>query len=311
MIGVRAADGGVAVVEGPDPEGDGVLVEVAGAGICGSDFHIMGLGTRVTLGHEFAGTVDGRPVAVQPFVHCLSCGPCVAGRTALCEPGTQALHGIHRDGGMAEAVLVDPSCLTELPDGLSLDDACLTEPIAVGLHAVHRGRVQPGMRVVVVGGGMVGLVAAAMAGRAGAEVDLVARHPFQYAAAERLGVGTEAGRGYDLAIEAAGSGSALADAVGRTAAGGRVVFSGSYWEPVELPGFALQLGEIDLVPSVYYGHHDGVREFDEAARVLAELPELAPTLITHRFPLSEAAHAFEVAADRSAGAIRVVLEPRG
>ncbi|MEO1065215.1 MAG: alcohol dehydrogenase catalytic domain-containing protein [Actinomycetota bacterium] len=311
MIGVRAAGGAVAAVDVPDPEGDGALVEIAGAGICGSDFHIMGLGTRVTLGHEFAGTVDGRPVAVEPFVHCHACGPCRAGRTALCEPGTQALHGIHRDGGMAEAVLVDPSCLVELPPDLLLGDACLAEPIAVGLHAVHRGGIEPGMRVVVVGGGMVGLVAAAMARRAGADVDLVARHAFQYAAAERLGVGTDAGRRYDLAIEAAGSGSALADAVARTAAGGRVVFSGSYWEPVELPGFALQLGEIDLVPSVYYGHHDGEREFEEAARVLGELPELASTLITHRFPLSEATRAFEVAADRDEGAIRVVLEPRG
>lgn len=311
MIGVRAAEGGVAVVEVPEPEGDGALVEIAAAGICGSDFHIMELGTRVTLGHEFAGIVDGRPVAVQPFVHCLSCGPCRAGRTALCEPGTQALHGIHRDGGMADAVLVDPSCLVELPQGLALADACLAEPIAVGLHAVHRGRIEPGMRVVVVGGGMVGLVAAAMAGRAGAEVDIVARHAAQFAAAERLGVGTDAGRGYDVAIEAAGSGSALDDAAGRVGPGGRIVISGSYWEPVELPGFALQLGEIDLVPSVYYGHHHGVREFDEAAQVLAELPDLAPTLITHRFPLSEAVRAFEVAGDRRAGAIRVVLEPGG
>ncbi|MEM8904856.1 MAG: alcohol dehydrogenase catalytic domain-containing protein, partial [Actinomycetota bacterium] len=273
MIGVRPADGSVEAVEVPDPVGDGVLVEVASAGICGSDLHIMGLGGGVTLGHEFAGYVDGRPVAVQPFVHCLRCEPCLAGRTALCRPGTQALHGIHRDGGMADAVVVDPSCLVELPEGLDVADACLAEPIAVGLHAVHRAAIGPGMRVAVVGAGMVGLVAAAVARRAGAEVDIVARHRFQSAAAERLGVGTDPGRGYDLAIEAAGSGSALADAVGLVRPGGTVVFSGSYWDPVELPGFALQLGEIDLLPSIYYGHHDGVREFDEAAQVLAELPE--------------------------------------
>ncbi|MEM9033767.1 MAG: alcohol dehydrogenase catalytic domain-containing protein [Actinomycetota bacterium] len=302
-------DDGPAAVEVPDPEGDGVLVDVVGAGICGSDFHIMRLGLGTTLGHEFAGRVDGRPVAVQPFVHCLACRSCAAGRTALCEPGTTKLYGIHRNGGMAESVVVDPSCLVELPPELDPSNACLVEPVAVGLHAVHRGTIEPGMRVLVVGAGMVGLMAGALARRAGAEVDIVARHPGQFAAAERLGLGTDPSNGYDAAIEGAGSGAALAAAVDGCVPGGRVVLAGSYWASVELPGFAVQLKEIDLVPSIYYGHHDGVREVDEAAAVLVELPELAETLVTHRFPLADAAQAFEAAADRASGAIRVVIEP--
>ena len=58
-----------------------------------------------------------------------------------------------------------------------------------------------------------------------------------------------------------------------------------------------------------YERHDGVREVDEAAAMLAADPDIAQTLITHRFPLEDAAEAFRVAGDRASGAIKVVLAP--
>ena len=58
-----------------------------------------------------------------------------------------------------------------------------------------------------------------------------------------------------------------------------------------------------------YERHDGVREFEEAAAMLAANPDIAATLVTHRFPLDDAAEAFRVAEDRASGAIKVVLEP--
>jgi threonine dehydrogenase-like Zn-dependent dehydrogenase len=63
------------------------------------------------------------------------------------------------------------------------------------------------------------------------------------------------------------------------------------------------------VPSYTYGHHHGEREFEEAAEVLAAHPELADAIVTHRFPLADAPEAFRTAADRAAGAIKVVIEP--
>jgi threonine dehydrogenase-like Zn-dependent dehydrogenase len=76
-----------------------------------------------------------------------------------------------------------------------------------------------------------------------------------------------------------------------------------------VPGLAVGLKEVTLRPSLYWGCHDGRRETDLAAEVLARLPDLPTALITHRFPLDRAADAFATAADRASGAIKVVVEP--
>jgi threonine dehydrogenase-like Zn-dependent dehydrogenase len=66
---------------------------------------------------------------------------------------------------------------------------------------------------------------------------------------------------------------------------------------------------VSLCPTLLYSRHAGGRDADAAAALLAATPELSRTLITHRFPLDAAAEAFATAADRKAGAIKVVLEP--
>jgi threonine dehydrogenase-like Zn-dependent dehydrogenase len=80
------------------------------------------------------------------------------------------------------------------------------------------------------------------------------------------------------------------------------------WEPAPLP-FMVVLKEVDVLSSIYYGQHGGVREFAQAADVLARHPCLADAIVTHRFGLDEAAEAFRVAADRAAGSIKVLIRP--
>ena len=110
-------------------------------------------------------------------------------------------------------------------------------------------------------------------------------------------------------IEAAGSESALASAVDLAKPSAQVVIPGIYWGPVALPGLTMCLKQVSLCPTTLYGRHAGGRDVDNAAALLATTPELAPTIVTHRFPLEAAAEAFGTAANRSAGAIKVILEP--
>ena len=78
---------------------------------------------------------------------------------------------------------------------------------------------------------------------------------------------------------------------------------------VELDWMPLFHREARLIPSLGYCRHEGGREMEDAAHMLAADPDIARALITHRFPLEDAPEAFRVAGDRTSGAIRVVIEP--
>lgn len=311
MRAVRCPEGSPTVVDIPEPSGDGLIVSVASAGICGSDLHLLNFGLPATFGHEFAGTLpDGTPVAVEPIDPCLMCDACTDGNTQLCVRGPSMAFGVGRDGGMAEKVLVPETSIARLPAGVDAVDGCLVEPLAVAVHGVRRGGVRGTDRVAVIGGGTIGQMALVVAQYAGATVDLLARHERQVEAATRLGAGTVDGNGYDIVIEAAGTASALAEAADRCRPGGTIILLGSYWDgAVEMPGMAIGMKELSLVPAVMYGRSGPSRDVDTAATILGQRPELPGIVITHRFPLDGAAEAFRVAADRSAGAIKVVLEP--
>jgi len=311
MRAVRCPEGQPTVLDVPEPSGDGVIVTVASAGICGSDLHLLKFGLPSTFGHEFAGTLaDGTPVAVEPIDPCHVCDACIEGNTQLCVRGPSMAFGVGRDGGMAEKVIAPASSIALLPSGVSASNGCLVEPLAVAVHGIRRGNVKGTHRVAVIGGGTIGQMALVVAQQTGASVDLSARHEGQVEAALRLGAGTVEGDGYDVVIEAAGTASALAHAAERCRPGGTIVLLGSYWDgSVEMPGMAIGMKELTLVPAVMYGRSGPSRDVDVAATILAQRPELPDVVITHRFPLDAAADAFAVAADRSTGAIKVVLEP--
>jgi threonine dehydrogenase-like Zn-dependent dehydrogenase len=88
-----------------------------------------------------------------------------------------------------------------------------------------------------------------------------------------------------------------------------IAILGTYWEQLAVSAMPISMKELTVVGAYAYGHHAGRREVEDAATLLAAVPELAPALISHRFPLDDAAEAFRVAADRSAGAIKVTLAP--
>ncbi len=308
MRAVRNASPTVEVVEIDEPEGDGVLVRVAATGICASDLNYLRFGSTQIAGHEFAGNLeDGTAVAVEAIFGCGACVQCEQGNFNRCERGVQGL-GMTDPGGMCEWFRAPRRALVPLPLGLAVQDASLVEPASVARHACHMGEIGPGARVAIVGAGAIGILAAASAQAMGAaEVVMVARHPHQHEARERLGTGQPTG-GYDVVIETGGSESGIHRAVELARPGATVVHLGVYGD-ITWPMQESFMKEVALRPSLGYCGHLGGREFAESADMLAARPELVKMLITHRFPIEDAPEAFTVAQDRAKGVFRVVVEP--
>ena len=168
---------GLVVAEVPTPEpGPGeVLVRTLACGICGSDLHalkhaekfvensrragnpwVMDLGRDVVMGHEFCGEiVEHGPETTRA----LKVGTRVCSRPTLMRPtGPQSI-GYSNDnpGGYGEYMRLTETLLLEVPNGLSTEHAALTEPMAVGVHAVAKARLQPDDAPLVIGCGPVGL----------------------------------------------------------------------------------------------------------------------------------------------------------
>lgn len=312
MRAVRGVDGGVAVVEVEEAPGNGELLDMRSTSVCASDLAYLGFGSRKVLGHELAGLrSDGTPVVVEALYGCMECEQCLRGAYNLCPTHGQRALGIAVDGGMAEQFRAPAARLVALPPGLDVRDASIVEPASVSWHALRLAGVGPGKRVAVVGAGALGLLAAAGARYMGADaVALEARHPHQWEAGERLGARAGTEGLYDVVVEAAGTTQSLAQAVDLVAPRGTVVVLGVHFgQVVEVNWRPLFHREASIVPSLGYCGHAQGREMEDAARMLAEEPEIARALITHRFPLEDAVEAFRVAQDRAAGAIRVVIEP--
>jgi len=315
MRALRRLESGLALVDVPPraPGAGEVRVRVRSAGICGSDLHAVlhpAMPLLHTLGHEVAGVLDdGTPVAIWPLTPCGRCDRCAAGEPQQCRGAQWEIYGYGRDGGMADALVVERSTLVPLPSGLPVADACLVEPIACSVHGARRGGLAAGQRVAVIGGGTIGLGFCAVARRQGIAVDLEARHPHQRRAGEALGARLGARGEYDLVVDAVGTAEALARAVALCRPGAVLLLLASYPSGLQLPPHVFSMNEITLVPASAHGTDRDGRDVDAAARLLADAPDVPQTLVTHRFPLADAVHAFDVARDRRAGAIKVVLEP--
>ncbi|ORY66796.1 chaperonin 10-like protein [Leucosporidium creatinivorum] len=160
------------------------LVKVAWCGICGTDLHeyeagpilcpsaskahpITGETLPVCLGHEFSGIITslgaslqgswkvGDRVVVEPVISCHSCYACQHGYNNACTSlGFIGLSGY--GGGLAEYIATDEQYLHKLPEGVSLQDGAMVEPLSVAMHAVEQAGMKKGDTALVLGAGPIG-----------------------------------------------------------------------------------------------------------------------------------------------------------
>jgi L-iditol 2-dehydrogenase len=221
-------------VDQPDIGDDDVLLEVANVGVCGSDLHQWSadhswpVNYPVILGHEFG----GRIMECGKNVVYWNKGDRVVSETAaiidlnnpLSRVGlynldpTRKGFGYGVNGAMTRFVKVPARCLHKVPDSLSFEEACLTEPCCVAYSAVvENTRIKPGDRVIVLGPGTIGILCAAMARLCGAQVAVVglASDRYRLSIAQQYGCDTIAGDARSWAIERDGLGAdVVVDAAG-------------------------------------------------------------------------------------------------
>ncbi|WP_342481665.1 zinc-binding alcohol dehydrogenase family protein [Paenibacillus sp. FSL L8-0340] len=167
----------------PQPQAGEAVVRIRRIGICGTDLHAYrGNQPYFTyprvLGYELSGTIEhiganpeglrvGDQVSVIPYLHCGECRACLSGKTNCCQK--MRVFGVHLDGGMQERAALPVRNLLKT-EGLTLDQAAMLEPLAIGAHAVRRSDLGAGDQVLVIGAGPIGLGVMAMARYTGAQV---------------------------------------------------------------------------------------------------------------------------------------------
>jgi L-iditol 2-dehydrogenase len=321
-----------------------VRVHVGFCGVCGSDIprtFVKGTYSFPTVcGHEFAGTVDavgdgvdqyrpGDRVAVFPLLWCGKCPACELGRYVQCYDYDYL--GSRSDGAFAEYVVAPVRNLLPVPDGVTLEEAAMTEPASVALHAARRGGCTLGQTVAVFGAGPIGLMVAQWARAMGAsqvavfdilpdKIELAKQLGFdlsynsrQFDPVKKIGELT-GGQGAHVCIESAGVPATFLQATAATRRGGRMVILGNPAADVTLPASLISQvmrREIDLV-GTWNSEYSAAGNDDDWRTTLQAMVDktidLLP-LITHRVPLSRAFTALTMMKDGSEFYAKVLIQP--
>lgn len=302
----------------PQLKDDEVLFKVKACGICGSDIpRIFVNGTYhfpTIPGHEFAGEVVGvandkykdligMRATVFPLIPCNECESCNSTRYEMCK--SYDYLGSRSDGAFAEYVRVPVWNLVPIPDSLSYECAAMTEPCAVGVHALRRAQIEVGDVVVIYGPGTIGMFIAQWARAWGAKVLLVGTDVNNWDFIESLGFHDYCnsshedaiewvkkmtnGVGADIAIEAVGVQVTACNCLESVASGGKVIFVGNphsdftfpqntYWQILRK-----QLTIFGTWNSSYSNTHKS--DWNLAVDAMATGKIDAEKLITHRFDL--------------------------
>ncbi len=324
----------------PKPEADELLVRVKAVGICGSDVHGMTgqTGRRIppiVMGHEAAGTVEAAGAAVTKFkpgdrvtfdstIYCNRCRYCLSGKPNLCS--NRKVLGVscdeyRRDGAMADFVAVPEHIVVPLPEGLEFEKAAMVEPVSIAVHAVERAGIHLGDTVVVVGCGIIGLLAVQAARLAGAgrviAVDLV---DYKLEEARRLGADhavnprkTDAveavreltdGEGADVSLEAVGFAPTVDLAIRCARKGGRCVMIGNLTPKGEFPLQVVVQRELDVRGTVA-----SAGEYPACLGLIASGRLDVQRLISKVVPLEEAPRWFALLHEGKERLFKVILTP--
>ena len=327
----------------PDPvigTAHDLLVKVKAVSICGSDVHgfdgstgrrkppiIMGheaAGEVAAVGGEVAGYRPGDRITFDSTIYCGKCFYCQNGQVNLCDK--RMVLGVscdeyRRHGAFAEYVVVPEHICYPLPDGLSYEEAAMTEPAAVAAHAFRLAPAGLNESVAIVGSGLIGLllldvVKASVSGKVFAlDTDENRRKAALARGADAVFdpvdeelnkkiLDLTAGRGVDRVFEAVGATAPIQTALSIVRKGGSIALIGNLSAKIDLPLQRVVTGQISLVGSCAIGG-----EYPIVLDMIARKKIDVASLISRKAPLSEGPVWIEKLYNREDNLLKVVLIP--
>jgi len=329
------------VIERRKPEaGPGeAVVRTAATAVCHTDLSIYtgehpGVRYPVVMGHESTGVIDslgegvsgltsGQHVLINPIIACGQCDQCARGAGNLCR--NAGLFGREVEGSLSQYVKLSSRYLHALPPKLPLEAATLIETLATVRHAQHRVGVSAAESVVVLGQGAAGLLHTRLAVLTGATpVIAVSRTRWKLDMAERMGAHhiieapvekaveevrrLTGGKGADVVIDAAGGAETLRAAIDMLRPGGRYsAFAVSHEAVRGFSTFPLYFGEISIIGSRALTPQD----MDPSIQLVASGAVDVNGFITAKYPLIDAAAAFEEYERNPSRILRIVIDSQG
>ncbi|MFD3444381.1 zinc-binding dehydrogenase [Microbacteriaceae bacterium 4G12] len=311
-IEVRPAD--------PTPPAPGeVQIAVAYTGLCGTDLHILHgnmdarVKTPLVFGHEMSGTIaavgegvdawkPGDAVTVMPLDWDGTCPACLAGNSHICQ--NLNFVGIDSPGSLQQMWNVRQDLLVRLPNGVPLRVAALAEPVAVAVHDVRRSELSDGEKVVVLGGGPIGVLIATVARSFGGDVAVIEPEPSRRAQIDALGFPTidpretdqtawveewTAGTGADVVFEVSGAAAAVRGATALAKVRGTLVVVAIHPTPREIDLQRVFWRELRILGARVYQRTD----FETAVELLADGVIPVDSVITRTVPLTGITEAFD------------------
>ena len=320
----------------PVSKNGSVVIEVKSCGICGSDIHywVSGNPVGLVMGHEFAGVVVdpgsrsdlnvGDRVTGLPISPCLECEACKSGNVQYCAKTWNEAVGLSltNTGGYAEYTTCRPDMVRKLPGNVSYDAACMVEPSAVSLHAIGLADIKINERVLIIGGGIIGLMAAEFAKMDGAgyvamletnkkrgrKAVSYGRVDEFYDAADAKSISKlmeKTNGGFDKVIECCGASPAVEEAFMCVKPGGTIVLVGVSLDSVATHNIVAIMKEAKLMGAIAYTE----KEFDTVINLISNKKINVTKYIDDFVKLEKAQESFERLTSGKDAAVKIVFKP--
>lgn len=285
------------------PRGEGeALIQVALAGICGTDREILKgyFGFRGIPGHEFVGRVVdceekawlGRRVVGEINVACGRCSWCARGMGRHC-PQRTVMGIAGRNGSFAEFLTLPLGNLHQVPDEVSDESAVFVEPLAAATEILDQMRIEPGTRVAALGDGRLGLLVVQVLRHARADVTVIGRHNWKLDLARAWGAevrnaddGAFGPASFPVVVDTTGSPRGIEEALRLVEPRGTVVMKSTFHGTAHFDATKLVVDEVTLL-----GSRCG--DFAKALDLLRRGSVSVQQMVSKIFPLESGREAFE------------------